>query len=150
MKQLTLEVAAILALALAAAGVSWQSRSDEGTEEAKCDPSNLKPGYICFDDATALENVVWVDARPRELWEKNGFPGSVLLTDHPSEDWPTLLAEAFESLAMADHVVVYCATEGCGSSAPVSEKIHTLDLLPRENVFVLAGGWKALREPGGD
>lgn len=150
MKQLTLEVAAILALALATAGVSLQSRSEEGTAEAKCDPSNLKPGYLCFDDAIALENVVWVDARPRKLWEKNGFPGSVLLTDHPSEDWPTLLEEAFESLATADNVVVYCATEGCGSSEPVAEKIHSLELLPREKVFVLAGGWKALQQGEGD
>lgn len=116
-------------------------------KEATCQAQDLKPGYICFADAVALDNVVWVDARPRELWQKNGYPESVLLTDHPSEDFPTLMAEAFGSLVNAEAVVVYCATEGCGSSEPVAGKIKELDLLSEDRVLVLAGGWKALKLP---
>lgn len=138
-----LEFTVLLAVAVGLSVGSWQlsPREDEG---AKCDPEGLEPGYICFDEAKTLPEVVWVDARPRELWERNGYPDSVLLTDHPSEDFSSLMAEAFEHLISAQTVVVYCATEGCGSSEPVAQKIKELDLLPAEQVFVLHGGWKAL------
>jgi Fe2+ transport system protein FeoA len=42
-------------------------------------------------------------------------------------------------------VVVYCASEGCGSSEPVARKIRELGVVPSEQVYVLSGGWKALR-----
>ncbi len=139
------ETGALLAVSAAAAAGTWALTG--GPERALlCDPAELKPGYICFEDAKNLSGVVWVDARTRELWQKNGFPNSVLLTDHPSEDFPSLMADAFESLASAEAVVVYCATEGCGSSAPVSQKIKELGLISEEQIFVLAGGWKALEE----
>lgn len=144
MKQLALEALSLVALTSAIAGVNWQLRAEDPSPIAVCDPAKLKAGSICFADAVKLENVLWVDARTRELWERNGLAGSILLTDHPSEDWPTLLEAAFEHLAMSDHVVVYCATEACGSSGPVSQKIRSLEILPSENIYVLAGGWKAL------
>ncbi|MGJ8723866.1 MAG: rhodanese-like domain-containing protein [Roseibacillus sp.] len=138
-----IESLAIVALSGGAAVGTWVFTGGP-QREVKCDPENLKPGYICFADAEEMPAVVWVDARTRELWELNGYPNSVLLTDHPSEDFPSLMAEAFESLATAETVVVYCATEGCGSSEPVSQKIRELELIPEGQIFVLAGGWKAL------
>ena len=140
-----IEAAAVLCVAGGAAVGTW-SFTGGPEREVVCDSKELKPGYLCFADAQKLPNVAWVDARTRDLWEKNGFPGSVLLTDHPSEDFPSLMAEAFESLASAENVVVYCATEGCGSSEPVSDKIRELGLIPADRIFVLAGGWKALEE----
>lgn len=139
----------ILVLLGAAIGLAFATWAITGGPERDvgCQPEDLKPGYICFVDAKELEEVVWVDARTRVLWEKNGYPNSVLVTDHPSEDFPSLMAEAFESLATAQSVVVYCATEGCGSSEPVSQKIKELELIPAEKIFVLAGGWKALEMP---
>ena len=133
----------ILLVSVLAAFATWQVTGGP-EQKVQCKSSELKSGYICFSDAKELPGVVWVDARERNLWEKNGFSGSIFLTDHPSEDFPTLMAEAFESLAMAEFVVVYCATEGCGSSEPIAEKIKELGLLPEENVYVLSGGWKAL------
>lgn len=143
MKRSFWEALVLLVLSALAAAGTWLVI---GGPERKvvCNPEELKPGYICFADAQKLPGVVWVDARTRELWQKNGYPDSVLLTDHPSEDFPTLMEEAFESLAMAEAVVVYCATEGCGSSEPVSQKIKELGLVPPEQIYVLEGGWKAL------
>ncbi len=139
-----LEALVLLVLSAGVAVGTWMWTGGPSREVA-CDPDKIKPGYICFADAEKLPSVVWVDARTRELWEQNGYPDSVLLTDHPSEDFPSLMAEAFEALATAEVVVVYCATEGCGSSEPVSQKIRELELIPEENIFVLAGGWKALK-----
>lgn len=140
-----LEMTVVATVACVAAVGTWAVTGGPEREVA-CEPTTLKPGYICFADAQNLPNVVWVDARTRELWELNGYPNSVLLTDHPSEDFPSLMAEAFGSLATAEAVVVYCATEGCGSSEPVSQKIKELELIPAEEVYVLAGGWKALED----
>lgn len=144
-KRAAVEAGALLVVSAVAAATTWAFTGGP-VRKVVCDPADLKPGYICFADAEKLPGVVWIDARTRELWNQNGYPGSVLLTDHPSEDFPSLMAEAFESLASAEAVVVYCATEGCGSSEPVSQKIRELDLIPAEQIFVLAGGWKALEE----
>ena len=84
---------------------------------------------------------------PVTFGSRMAIPDSIFLTDHYSEDFSVLMAEAFESLATADAVVVYCATEGCGSSEPVAQKIKELELVPAEQIFVLAGGWKALQLP---
>lgn len=140
-----IEALAISAVAGLAAMGTW-ALTGGPKQGVACDPTDLKAGYICFADAQKLPGVVWVDARTRELWQQNGFPDSVLLTDHPSEDFPSLMAEAFESLATAETVVVYCATEGCGSSEPVSQKIKELELIPPDQIFVLTGGWRALRQ----
>ena len=94
-QRLVIEAAAVVLLAGGAAAGTW-ALTGGPEREVVCNPDTLKPGYICFAEAKKLSNVVWVDARTRELWEQNGFPGSVLLTDHPSEDFPSLMAEAFE------------------------------------------------------
>ena len=111
-----------------------------------CEESVLKPGQVCLrtarEWAAAGEDVVWVDARKRSLWKKNGLDGAVFLTDDPKEDWDALLAVAGEKLAMADKAVVYCARKGCGSSEAVARKIREVGLT--EDVFVLFGGWRAL------
>ena len=141
--RLVIETLSILGVAVAFAAGTWAVTGGPQTQ-VSCKPEELKPGYICFGDARKLPGVVWVDARTRELWLKNGYQDSVFLTDHHTEDFSSLMAEAFESLAVAESVVVYCSTEGCGSSEPVSNKIKELDLIPSDRIFVLAGGWKAL------
>lgn len=137
------ESLALLLVSGAAAAGTW-ALTGGPDRTVVCDPATLKSGYICFADAKKLPGVVWVDARTRDLWTKNGYPDSVLLTDHPSEDFPSLMAEAFESLVTAENVVVYCSTDGCGSSEPVSRKIKELDLISEDQILVLSGGWKSL------
>lgn len=142
--KLVLEAFALVAIATLAAGVTWAVQGGPGSAEvAATEP--LPEGYLHFDEAATLEGLVWVDARTRKLWERNGREGSVLLTDHPSENWDGLIAEAFPTLATAQSVVVYCATESCGSSEPVAQKIKELGIIPAERVFILAGGWKSLK-----
>ncbi|MBK1834058.1 rhodanese-like domain-containing protein [Roseibacillus ishigakijimensis] len=140
------ESLALILLAGLASVATWFAWGGPERGEA-CDPATLEPGQICFAEAARLPHVLWVDARPRALWEKNGFPGSILLTDDSSEDFALLMGEAFESLANAEAVVIYCATSGCGSSEAVAEKIKELEILPPEKVYVLAGGWQSLESP---
>lgn len=143
-RKLVFEIGILMALSILGAAICW---AVQGGPEPQLIASaeELPEGYIRYEDAAKLEGVIWVDARSRELWQRNGQEGSVFLTDHPSEDWDSLMAEAFETLATGQSVVVYCATEGCGSSEPVAQKIQELGLIPPENIYVLAGGWKSLK-----
>ena len=136
------EAAALVGAAVLAAGVMWLVTGGPD-RTVPCDPATLEDGYVCLETVmTAPEGVLWVDARPRALWERNGMAGSILLTDDAAEDWDSLLAEAGERLVTAERVVVYCGQEGCGSSKAVAAKIRESGLAPE--VKVLFGGWKAL------
>ncbi len=90
--------------------------------------------------------VVWVDARPRKDWEKNGVPGSLLWNLDPAEDMQAFEAEAAMKIAMTPKVIVYCGDENCGVSRQIAERIRAMDL--GAEVFVLHGGWRALSEAG--
>lgn len=142
MKRWFVEVAALSLVALLLAGATWFFRGGSESSEL-CQRDQLKEDEVCMEDVLDLAGVVWVDARTRELWKKNGVPGSVFLTDHADEDWEELIALAIEQLFQAEQVVVYCATKGCGSSRAVATKIQDLGLLEPEQIKVLAGGWKA-------
>ncbi|MDP0489743.1 MAG: rhodanese-like domain-containing protein [Verrucomicrobiota bacterium JB023] len=134
----------MLLLAGVAAGVTYLVQGPPEREIA-CDPEAMEPGYICYSQLEELGDFLWVDARKRAQWERDGMPGSVLLTDDPAEDWEALFAEAASSIVMADAVVVYCDTEACGSSEPVARKIKETGIMMNPlNVFILYGGARAL------
>lgn len=144
MKACFKEITAITVIALGAAGVTWWFAGPSPAEEL-CRPELLKADEVCIGDVWGSPGLVWVDARSRDLWERNGLPGSVFLTDHAEEDWEALVGEAAEQLFEAELVVIYCATEGCGSSREVATRIQDLGLLEANQVKILAGGWKSLQ-----
>ena len=43
-----------------------------------CDVTTLKPDEVCLQQIPADAKVLWVDARTRKEWKKNGLKGSVL------------------------------------------------------------------------
>lgn len=146
MKHSLLQAAAILGMALAAATLSgWTvGLPSPGVD---CDPATLKPGEICLESIPADREVLWIDARPREDWERDGLPGSILWNLEASEDGNAMEAEAVMRIFTTPYVVVYCSDKGCGTSRKIADRILALKDLPAE-VHVLHGGWMALREAG--
>jgi rhodanese-related sulfurtransferase len=106
----------------------------------------LKPDELCVQQTALDGTTVWVDARPRADWMKNGVPGSVLWNLDPAEDITALEAEAMVKIASASRVIVYCGDENCGVSRQIAGRIRGLGL--GVGVFVLHGGWQALRQAG--
>jgi rhodanese-related sulfurtransferase len=109
-----------------------------------CDPKTLKPDEVCIDQVTGP--VLWIDARPRADWLKNGLTGSILWNLDPGED-----ANAFEEAAMLGiaenpRVVIYCSSEACGVSRQIAAKVNALGMATE--VKVLRGGWDALNGAG--
>lgn len=111
-----------------------------------CDPATLKPDELCLKSIPAHADIVWIDARPRADWEKNGLAGSLLWNLDPSEDMQAFEAAAAVQIAMNPRVIVYCGDENCGVSRQIAERIRSLDL--GAEVSVLHGGWRALSEAG--
>jgi rhodanese-related sulfurtransferase len=139
------QAACIAAVALAAAGGTWLVKGPPG-RQLHCDPAVLKPDEVCLDSIPAGDGVVWVDARSRADWEKNGVPGSLLWNLDPAEDMQAFEAGVAMRISETPRVVVYCGDENCGVSRQVADRIRNLDL--GAEVSVLHGGWRALSEAG--
>jgi len=139
------QLAGIAVISLAAAGATWLAKGPP-VRVVHCDPATLKPDEVCLENVPATEEVVWVDARKRSDWEKNGVPGSMLWNLDETEDMQAFEAEAVARIASNPRVIVYCGDENCGVSRQVAERIRALDLGAR--ISVLRGGWRALSEAG--
>jgi len=85
-------------------------------------------------------NVIWVDARPKEEFEREHVPNAVLLNE---DLWNELLPQMLATWSPEKRVIVYCSSESCGASREVARRLREEAQL--KNVFVLEGGWEAWR-----
>jgi len=138
-----IQIAVIATVALAAAGITWSVKGPPN-RKLLCDTTTLKADEVCLQQIPERMEVVWVDARPRKDWEKNGVKGSMLWNLDPAEDMQEFEAEAAVRIAAIPRVIVYCSDENCGVSRQVAERIRKMDL--GAEVSVLRGGWRALSE----
>ncbi len=119
------------------------------TSVVACDPTLLAADEVCLH--TVIEDwkndCIWIDARRRVDWEKDGLPGSLLLTTAQGESFDRLLEQAFPVLAEKNkRVVVYCGDVGCGTSREIAQRLREYQLVP--DVKALHGGWKSLSQAG--
>lgn len=139
------QLAAIALISLAAAGGTFWLKGPPGRAFV-CDPATLKSDEVCLQQIPTDSKILWVDARLRKEWEKNGIPGSVLWNLDPTEDMQAFEAEAAMRIMETPRVIVYCGDENCGLSRQIAERIRGLQL--GAEVSVLHGGWRALSEAG--
>ena len=86
---------------------------------------------------------LWIDARPNEEFVQEHFPNALPLNeDHWNQQLPDVLA----SWSPEKRIVVYCSTQGCGASRAIAQRLR--DEAQIKSVFVLEGGWEALRATG--
>lgn len=84
-------------------------------------------------------DVLWIDARVREQFEKEHIPGAILLNDQERDN---LLLENLDKLQENKKpIVVYCDGLACHAS----HKMRTFltENVGIMNVYVLKGGWPA-------
>jgi rhodanese-related sulfurtransferase len=106
----------------------------------------LKPDEICLEQVPTDSAILWVDARSRADWQRNGLPGSVLWNLDPREDMQVFEAEVAMRILETPRVIIYCGDENCGVSRQVAGQIERLGM--GAEVSVLSGGWRALSEAG--
>ena len=139
------QLAVICAIALAAAGGTWWIKGPP-QRTLPCDPASLQPDEVCLAQIPADAAGLWVDARPRDEWQRNGLEGSLLWNLDPAEDMQAFEAAAAVRIIETPRVIVYCGDENCGVSRQVAQQIRALGL--GAEVFVLFGGWRSLSEAG--
>ena len=86
-------------------------------------------------------DAIWIDARPQEEFEREHVPGALSLTE---DRWNDLLPEVLTAWTPEKRVVVYCSSDGCGSSREIAHRLRKEAGLT--NVFVLEGGWEAWKK----
>jgi rhodanese-related sulfurtransferase len=139
------QLSLLAVIAMAAAGATWLVKGPP-VRALTCDPAAIAPDEVCISQVPADAGVLWVDARSRTEWMKNGIPGSVLWNLDPGEDMAGFEAETALRIMDTPRVVVYCGDENCGVSRQVADRIRALGL--GADVSVLFGGWQALMEAG--
>lgn len=139
------QLVVISAVAMVAAGATWLVKGPP-LRKFVCDPATVKADEVCLQQIPENAEVVWVDARSRAEWQKNGVPGSVLWNLDPSEDIQAFEAGVALRVTEVPRVIVYCDDESCGVSRQVAKRIQELGL--GAEIFVLHGGWRALNEAG--
>lgn len=83
--------------------------------------------------------VLWIDARLREHFEKAHVPGALLLNDQERD---ALLTEHIDKLQdNAKPVVIYCDGHACQASRKM--RTYLMETMAMQNVWVLHGGWPA-------
>ena len=140
-----IQAASILVIAVVAAAITWavQPPPDEGA----CDPSTIKKDEICLQSIPEDKQVLWIDARSRSEWKKNGVPDSILWNLDAAEDFSAMEADAVMKIFNTPYVIVYCGDKGCGTSRKIAE--HITDKLQLEaEVHILHNGWQALKAAG--
>src|SRR5262245_10565757 len=121
----TAQLAVIAGMAFAAAGGTYLVKGPP-KRVLHCDPATLKPDEVCLESIPAGAEVLWVDARRRADWEKNGVPGSVLWNLDPAEDMQAFEADVAAKVVATPRVIVYCGDENCGISRQVAQRIRAL------------------------
>jgi rhodanese-related sulfurtransferase len=95
------------------------------------------PFGITVEEASKEPNpIVWVDARPDDLYKMGHIPGALNLN---RTNWDKALSQLFEFYAPGKEVIVYCSA-GCSESEEIANQIRNLGLEP---VLVLEGGFDA-------
>ncbi len=95
---------------------------------------------LSLDEALALEELQWVDARIDDDYYVEHYPDSVLLNE---EHWEEQFSVFMETWIPEVPVVVYCSSRSCARSHEVARRLR--EELGVDNVFALSGGWEALK-----
>lgn len=142
---LAVQTAIVAGAALVASAVTFKVAGPP-ERGVVCRQELLKPGEICLEEVIRRweGKVLWIDARQRVDWEKNGVPGALLW--NLTEDQQAFEAAAMERLVEGLPVIVYCDSASCGVSAQVAAKIRALEVSPE--VHSLHGGAEALKAAG--
>lgn len=150
MKEVAKQLALIVGISAVAAWVTRAIKPPmQQATTISCDPATIAKDEICLSTVILdwKMDCIWIDARRRVDWEKDGISGSLLLTTVEGENFDQLLEQAFPTLAEKQkRVVVYCGDVGCGSSREIAKRLRDYQLVPE--VRALHGGWKAMSQAG--
>ncbi|MCB1089994.1 MAG: rhodanese-like domain-containing protein [Verrucomicrobiae bacterium] len=138
MRSLLLQILSLLAISavVAVATAWWHPRAPAWYLTA---PADDRWDLAVAQVPSLGPEVLWIDARKDEDFEKGHLDGAVSLNE---ENWGDRLFDLQDRLqeAMGKPVVVYCDGSGCERSRHVAERLR--ELFGMEPVYVLKGDWR--------
>lgn len=137
MKALLRQSAVLVALALLPAAVQALYLREKIPWQARVAESD----FVEVDTARGWgANVIWIDARPTDEFERDHVPGAVSLNeDRWSEGLSQFLATQWSP---EKKIVVYCSAASCNLAEDVARRLRGEAKLPNE-IRILKGGWEA-------
>ncbi len=140
MKTVLRQSAALLALALLPALVQAFYLRDRIPWQSRVAESDL------VEVATARgwgDNVLWIDARPSDEFERAHIPGAVSLNE---DRWSQGLAQFMGTQWSPEKkIVVYCSAANCNLAEDVARRLREEAKLPND-IRILKGGWEAWQQ----
>jgi len=108
--------------------IPWQSRVAESD-------------FVEVDTARGWGgNVIWVDARPSDEFERDHVPGAVSLNE---DRWDEGLSQFLATQWSPEKkIVVYCSAASCNLAEDVARRLRGEAKLPND-IRILKGGWEA-------
>ena len=99
------------------------------------------------DDEVSLASIrdqfqneaLWIDARPKDLFDAEHVPGALLLNEQGFDD--QLLGHLEVLQSNTKPIVVYCGGQKCEASRKVAQKLQQMGIV--QKAWVLKGGFGA-------
>lgn len=148
----SIEVAVLALVAVAGSIGAWvvQGRPS-GKPEVELSKQPLRDGEVSLETLKAddFDGILWVDARKKADWQKDGVSGSINITHLSDEDLGMQVANHAGALLDAKKVIVYCDGYDCTLSHDLVKALTAdyRDFIEGE-ILVLHGGMVALRKAG--
>jgi rhodanese-related sulfurtransferase len=101
-------------------------------------PIQLDTAKLLLEDP----KVLFVDARPRNVWKRGRIPGAI---NFPEEVSDSLMQGFRDTVDLDRPLVVYCDGEECRSSDLLSKKLSQVGY---KYVYLFFGGWVQWRDAG--
>ena len=140
MKALLRQSVVLLALALLPAAVQALYFRDKIPWQSRVAESDLVSVEVARGWGA---NVLWVDARPSDEFERDHVPGAISLNE---DRWGEALSEFLaKQWSPEKKIVVYCSSQSCNLAEDVARRLREEAKLPNE-IRVLKGGWEAWLE----
>ena len=137
MKALLRQSALLVVLALLPAAVQALYLRDKIPWQARVADSD----FVEVDTARGWgTNVLWIDARPADEFERDHVPGAISLNE---DRWNEGLAQFLTTnWSPEKKIVVYCSAASCNLAEDVARRLREEAKLPNE-IRILKGGWEA-------
>lgn len=102
---------------------------------------NLREGELTLEQALALEDALWVDARQASEYAQGTYGQALLVNE---EAWEDGFADLLGQWSPGSPIVVFCSSQSCLRSHDVAKRLRVE--LGVEEVYVLSGGWEVLQD----
>jgi len=106
------------------------------------DPADL--AYrVTLNEAAALTDAIWVDARTTSEFDAAHYPGAIHLN---FDNWDAATIDLLMVWDPSQPLVVYCDAATCQTSKELAQRLR--EDFASESVYWLENGWEAIQAAG--